>query len=242
MPRDDRLPSALLGALVPAGLAFANGGYFATEWGIAALLLALAAGTALVLRDRVAVGRLDLAPAVALTALGTWQLLSLAWAPAPTEPVLEAERTLVYVALALAAPLVVSRAAWAWLTGGIVFGVTGVAAWALATRLRPGSPTSFDPAQLAEPIGYWNALGILVVLGLLLALGAAASAPRAGRAAAAAAAPLLATTLAFTFSRGAWLALAGGLVVLAAVTRARLRTAAVLAPVAALAAVAVALA
>ena len=107
MPRDDRLPAALLGALVPAGLAFANGGYFPRDWGMAALLLLLVAATALLLRDRVAVDRLSLVPAAALALLGLWQLVTLAWSPGPTEPVLEAERTLVYLALSLAAPLVV---------------------------------------------------------------------------------------------------------------------------------------
>ena len=241
MPRDDRLPSALLGALVPAGLAFANGGYFPTEWGLATLLLALAAATAILLRDRIALGPLDLAPAAALACLAAWQLLSLLWAPGPTEPVLEAERTLLYLALALAAPLVVSRASWTWLCGGIVTGVTAVAAWALTTRLRPGALTEFDASQLAEPIGYWNALGILVVLALLLALGLATSRARLAPAAAATA-PALAATLALTFSRGSWLALAAGVCVLAALERERLRAAAVLAPVAALSAVAVALA
>ncbi|HSL64466.1 MAG TPA: hypothetical protein VK874_07375, partial [Gaiellaceae bacterium] len=238
MPRDDRLPSALLGALVPAGLAFANGGYFPSEWGIAALLLLLAAVTALLLRDRVALGALDFAPAAALLLLGLWQLASLAWAPGPTEPVLEAERTLVYVALAVAAPLVVSRSSAPWLAGGLLAGVTAVAAWALATRLRPGALTDFDPGQLAEPIGYWNALGILAALGLLLAAGVVADGTTAARVAAAAAAPTLAATLAVTFSRGAWLSLAAGLAAFAALTPRRLRAAALVAPVAVPAAVA----
>jgi O-Antigen ligase len=240
MPRDDRLPSALLGALVPAGLAFANGGYFPSEWGIAALLLLLAAVTALLLRDRVALGALDFAPAAALLLLGLWQLASLAWAPGPTEPVLEAERTLVYAALAVAAPLVVSRPSAPWLAGGLLAGVTAVAAWALATRLVPGALTDFDPGQLAEPIGYWNALGILAALGLLLAAGVVADGTTAARVAAAAAAPTLAATLAVTFSRGAWLSLAAGLAAFAALTPRRLRAAALVGPVAVPAALAAA--
>ncbi|HSC91902.1 MAG TPA: O-antigen ligase family protein [Gaiellaceae bacterium] len=242
MPRDDRLPSALLGALVPAGLAFANGGYFATEWGIAALLLALAAGTALLLRDRVDLGRLDLAPAAALALLALWQLASLLWAPGPTEPVLEAERTLVYLALALAAPLVVSRASAPWLAGGLLAGVSAVAGWALATRLRPGWLTGFDPGQLSEPIGYWNALGILAVVGLLLAAGAVVGGSLQARVAVAPLLPVLAATLALTFSRGSWLALGVGLAVLAALVPHRLRAAALLVPVAVPAAAAAALA
>ena len=74
MPRDDRLPAALLGVLVPAGLAFANGGYFPREWGLAALLLLLVAATALLLRDRIVVDRLALAPAAAFALFGLWQL------------------------------------------------------------------------------------------------------------------------------------------------------------------------
>ena len=91
MPRDDRIPAALLGALVPAGLAFANGGYFPRDWGMAALLLLLVAATALLLRDRLAVDRLSLVPAAAFALLGLWQLATLAWSPGPTEPVLEAD-------------------------------------------------------------------------------------------------------------------------------------------------------
>ncbi len=230
MPRDDRLPAALLGALVPAGLAFANGGYFPREWGLTALLLLLVAATALLLRDRVAVDRLALAPAAAFALLGLWQLTTLAWSPGPTEPVLEAERTLVYLALSLAAPLVVSRASAPWLAGGLVAGTVAVSGWGLATRLWPGRFEPFDPGQLAEPIGYWNAQGILAVVGLLLALGLVALPSVALRAAAAAAMPLLAATLALTFSRGSWLAFAAGLVVLAVVATHRLRLAALAVP------------
>ena len=230
MPRDDRLPAALLGALVPAGLAFANGGYFPREWGLAALLLLLVAATALLLRDRIVVDRLALAPAAAFALLGLWQLATLAWSPGPTEPVLEAERTLVYLALSLAAPLVVSRASAPWLAGGLVAGVVAVSGWALATRLWPGRLEPFDPGQLAEPIGYWNAQGILAVLGLLLALGLVALPSVAVRAAASAAMPVLAAALALTFSRGSWLAFAAGLGVLAVVASQRLRLAALAVP------------
>jgi hypothetical protein len=230
VPRDDRLPAALLGALVPAALAFADGGYFPQEWGLAALLLLLAAATALLLRDRLAVDRLAFAPAAALALLGLWQLLTLGWSPGPTEPVHEAERTLVYLALALAAPLVVSRGSAPWLAGGAVAGVTAVSGWALATRLGPGRLEPFDPGQLAEPIGYWNAQAILAVLGLLLALGLVALPSTAVRAAASAAMPLLAATLALTFSRGSWLAFAAGLGVLALVATQRRRLAALAVP------------
>ena len=197
---------------------------------MAALLLLLVAATALLLRDRIAVDRLAFAPGAAFALLGLWQLATLAWSPGPTEPVLEAERTLVYLALALAAPLVVSRASAPWLVGGLVAGATAVSSWALATRVWPGRLESFDPGQLAEPIGYWNAQGILAALGLLLALGVVALTSTVIRAAASAAMPVLAATLALTFSRGSWLAFAAGLGVLALATQQRLRLAALAVP------------
>lgn len=214
MPRDDRLPAALLGALVPAGLAFANGGYFPRDWGMAALLLLLVAATALLLRDRVAVDRLSLVPAAALALLGLWQLVTLAWSPGPTEPVLEAERTLVYLALSLAAPLVVSRASVQWLLGGVAAGVAIVCYWALATKLAPGRFEEFEPGRLAQPIGYSNATGMLAVVGLLVSAGFVAHGRVGVRCAAAATSPFLAATLALTFSRGPWIALVAGGVVL----------------------------
>src|SRR5262249_7075994 len=70
----------------------------------------------------------------------------------------------------------------------------------------------FASYRLAQPLGYWNALGLLATLGLVVALGFVAHARRTRMSVAAAASvPLVATTLYFTFSRGGWGALGGGL-------------------------------
>ena len=75
-------------------------------------------------------------------------------------------------------------------------------------------------------IGYWNGLGIFAVIGLFLALGFAARGERlATRAAAGAALPILAATMYFTFSRGAWLALLVGFVAAFAIDERRLQLA-----------------
>ena len=68
--------------------------------------------------------------------------------------------------------------------------------------------------RLSYPLTYWNALGILATLGLLLALHSACSErePRAFRIAGAAAAPVVGATLVLTFSRGAIAVAAIGLV------------------------------
>jgi hypothetical protein len=103
-----------------------------------------------------------------------------------------------------------------------------VCAYGLATRLFPERFESFDDEfnsyRLAEPLGYWNATGLVATLGLLLALGVAAHARRGAPALAAAAAlPVLVSTLYFTFSRGAWAALMVGFIGAVAVDPRRLR-------------------
>jgi hypothetical protein len=223
------LLAAAAGASV-AVLAFANGGYFPTAWGWAALAPLLVAGVALAVRDRLELGRLDAAWPAALGALTAWIGLSTLWSPSAAQPLLELERALVYAAAALALVLIAGRRSAPALAVGTLGGIAVVAGYALATRLLPGRVGAFDSGagyQLAEPIGYWNALGILVTMGLALAFGVAAAAPNAARRAAAAALlPPFACVLLFTFSRGAWLALAGAAVLLVAVHPERLRIAA----------------
>jgi tetratricopeptide (TPR) repeat protein len=101
-----------------------------------------------------------------------------------------------------------------------------VCTYGLATRLFPGRLEDYPPVdgyQLASPIGYWNGLAILAVVGVLLSWSLAANAPtRTARVLAAAPVPILFTTLYFTFSRGSWVALALGLGVAVVAERRRL--------------------
>ena len=174
-----------------------------------------------------------------------WTVLSLLWAGSATEPILSVERVLIYVAFLPALFLTTSRRNSLGPLAGVLAAVTAVCAYGLATRLFPGRLEEFPPAdgfQLGSPIGYWNGLGILAVVGVLVAWGLAANAPtRAARTLAGAPVPILFTTLYFTFSRGSWVALVIGLAVAVAAERRRLHFLAVLAgsvPVAALAIVA----
>jgi hypothetical protein len=97
----------------------------------------------------------------------------------------------------------------------------------VATRLFPERLGSFDPVsayRLGAPLGYWNALGILVVIGILLALGIAnAGKTLLARAFAGASLVPLSTALFFTYSRGAWIALILGLSAQIALERRRLQ-------------------
>lgn len=156
---------------------------------------------------------LALAFLAGLTALAAWALVSVLWSTGAAAPVLEAERGLLYVTAVAAALLLLVRGdAAAPLLGGVVAGAVVAALYALATRLFPGHVGgAYDPSsgyQLAEPIGYWNALGLLCALALLLATALTAHARRlATRALAASALVVLLPALYFTFSRGALAAL-----------------------------------
>jgi O-antigen ligase len=158
--------------------------------------------------------------------------LSTAWSTSAAQPLLETERDVVYVGALAALFFVASRGSLTWLAGAVLAATYSVAIYPLATRLVPdhvGSRRMVITYQLAEPFGYWNALGLFVAMGLLLGFGFAAHARSpALRACAAATLVPLACTLYFTFSRGAWLVLlAGGLVALA-LDPARLRVGVVL--------------
>ena len=231
-------PAALLPALgvgVPAALAFvaptlasaANGGYFPSQWGWSAIALLLVVATALVVRTSVALGPLEWTMLGGLVAFAAWVALSTVWSVSSAQPVLETERDLVYVAAVAALFCVASRRSFPWVAGALLAAIYSVAMYPLATRLFPGEVVEYPPSigyQLAAPFGYWNALGVFVAMGVLLAIGFAAHGRSAAlRAASAAALVPLVCTLYLTFSRGAWLALAAAAVVVLALDPERLR-------------------
>ncbi|MGH3072505.1 MAG: O-antigen ligase family protein [Gaiellaceae bacterium] len=199
-----------------AGLGWADGGYFPSEWGLATLAFALIAATVLLVADAPRPERLQLGFLAGLAGLAVWAGVSTLWSSGAAAPVLEAERGLLYVAAAAAAMLLLSLGDHVQaLLGGVVAGAVVGSLYALATRLFPGDVGgAYDPSsgyQLAEPIGYWNALGLLAAIAILLAAGFAAHGERiAIRAPAASALVVLLPTLYFTFSRGALVALVAG--------------------------------
>jgi Flp pilus assembly protein TadD len=210
-------------AVAVVGLAFSSGGYPPASYGMLILAFALVVLVVSLVADEVQLDRRGLVFVGGLGALALWALVSVAWAATATWPVLEAERGLAYAAAAAALVLVVTPRRVTSLVAGIVGGATFVALFALGTRLFPGRiGEPYDPAagyQLAEPIGYWNALGLLLAFGLLLGAGLAVHARRELRAAAAVSLVPLSVALYFTFSRGAIVALLTGLVVLLALDR-----------------------
>ena len=209
-------------------LGAADGGYFPPAWGWTALV-ALWLVVIWLFLGRAALhgGRLAAAFAGGLVGLGAWTWLSLGWTDNTVQTVLEGFRMVAYAGVAAALVVVVRRETAPMLLRGVFLAIALLSAYGLATRLFPDRLGAYDPIseyRLSEPIGYWNGLGIFVAIGLLLALGAVArERSTALRAVAAAAFVVLVPTLYFTFSRGAWIALAVGIVAAVALDPRRLQ-------------------
>ena len=243
------LAPALLPFGLVVGVGLDGGGYAATAWGwstvapLALVLVALATGIA---RSPGLLARLFL---TLIVAFAGWTLLSVAWSRDVSQSMLDAERTIVYVGSA-AAFLIVGRRHAPRFVAGLLSGIAVLCAWALGERALGGSG-AYDVGsgapeaarRLAAPLGYSNSLGLVAAVGALLGAGLAfrARTPR-GRGTATATLLLTLPTLFFTYSRGAWLALAIGAVTAVAASRPRVpRPVAVGAAVAVVGAVAVAL-
>ena len=186
----------------------------------------------LILFRSVAFGLLDLCLLGGFAALTAWTLASAAWSDSVPSTLDAATRCLAYLSLVVVGLLLTRPRTSSYLLGGVLTGATLVCLYALATRLLPGRVGSFDSVagdyRLSSPITYWNGLGVFAVMALLLALTFAVRSHHvAVRAASAGMLPLLAATAYFTFSRGAWLALAAGLIVAVAVDHHRLQLTAV---------------
>jgi O-antigen ligase/polysaccharide polymerase Wzy-like membrane protein len=198
-------------ALCVVAVAAAGGGYFPTATAAVALMALWGTGVALAF-SRPRLGRAD------FVFIGAFALLAFS-VVARAGLSTDALRITAYLALIVGA-LVVAVDPRAALTASTL-GTLPVCAYALATRLVPERLGRFDPVagyRLSEPLQYWNALGIFAAIGLIAAFGLAVE----RRALAAAAVPTLALTVYFTFSRGAWLALAVGIACLIALIRERL--------------------
>jgi hypothetical protein len=165
---------------------------------------------------------------LALTGLAVYTALSITWSLAPAESWLEANRTFAYVA-AFAGALALVRLVpdrWAAVLEGVGLGCLLVCGWALVTKVFPewfAADETF--ARLREPFGYWNAVGLMAALGVppLLWLAARRTGNPAANAVAWPGLGLLFVCMMLSYSRGALLALAIGLVFWFTVVPLRLR-------------------
>jgi O-antigen ligase len=238
VPRDrtltltDRLTAgaALLG---PAGvlvyLGFSAGGFFpgATAVGVL-ILLAILALRVLTAEHPVAGANLAIVVASgSLAGFAAWVMLSQLWSDSAARSLLEFDRVLVYLLALLSTGLLLrTRPRVQALVWAVAIAIVVVVGAGLLTRILPEVfPTnpSFGGDRLSHPLTYWNGVGILAGLGLLLLLSVAGDRrqpPFARPLAAALVVPMVAA-LYFTLSRGAIAATIAGLAVFVVVARPR---------------------
>ncbi len=223
MPRGAALlPTAALLA-GPAVVGFSSGG--ATD--VSRLSATVGAFVILALAVALVPGPPWPATAAACWALGglagfaAWTLLARTWAPTHGRADVAFELSALYLATVAAAALLLRRRAVARLAEpALALGAVAVVGYGVAGRLVPGllalavSPRA--GGRLDQPLTYWNAMGALAGLGLVLAARLAGDETRQGwlRALGAAALPLLGAGLYLSFSRAAIAATIAGVLVL----------------------------
>lgn len=227
-----RVGAGAIVAIPAAGtvwLGFDAGGYFAgAPAALAALLaVALAVRATSAARPFAGLNAWTVGAATALGLLAVWQLASAAWSDAPGRALLEFDRTLLYLlGFVLLGSLPRTGNSLRWALRLAALGIAAVCLAGLATRTFPDvfpvAPNVLDE-RLSYPITYWNGLGVLAALGIVLALHLSSDL-REGRVAnalGAAAVPALAATLLLTFSRGGIAVAALGVVSYALLARPR---------------------
>jgi len=172
-------------------------------------------------------------PLLAFALLAAVTALSVVWSLAPSDSWVEAGRTLAYLATFGAGIALVRMVPHAWpgLLHGVALACLAVCGWALLTKVLPGALAEAETyARLREPLEYWNAVGLVAALGVppLLWLGARRSGHAAANALAWPGLFLLLVCLMLSYSRGAILALAAGLLAWFVLVPLRLRGALVL--------------
>jgi hypothetical protein len=208
---------------------FTAGGYFPSSPAIAALVLTQILIVRL-LQVRHPVEGFGAPTLVAVVALGLYGALTLAsalWSHSTGRGLIAFDRVWLYLlVLVLFGTVRASTSDLRWLVRGLLAGASIVCLAGLISRVAPDvwhtAPTVANE-RLSYPVTYWNALGVLAALAIVLSfhLTCTLAERRFVRALAAAVVPLLAATLFFTFSRGAIAAGAIGLVVYALVARPR---------------------
>ncbi|MBA3748540.1 MAG: O-antigen ligase family protein [Solirubrobacterales bacterium] len=220
------LPATAVIVFVLLRLAFDQGGYFPAAY-TAAGAIAFISLAVLVLRpSQERFSTHALIALASLAAFACWTGLSRTWSVVPDVPVLDMQRAMLYVALfglgLLAADSGRNARLLVWCVLGVVVVLVGAG---LLSRLQPDVVQStIDPFvapfyRLDHPFGYWNAFGALASIGAVLAIGLAADTRGSVilRGAAAGAAVMLVVAMYLSLSRGGWLALILGLVVLVAI-------------------------
>ena len=218
-----------LPGLLTLYLGFNSGGFFVDVTGLAAVVLALALAVRITLAERPFAGVSGpvVVAAGALALYAVLALVSASWSGSPARALLEFDRALVYLlVLVLLGSLSVTPERLAWALRAFALAAVAVCLAGLVSRVAPDVlPTATDVAteRLSYPVSYWNALGLLAAIGMIVCLHLTSErrSPGSVRVAGAAAVPALAATLLLTFSRGAIGVAIVGLLAYAVLARSR---------------------
>jgi hypothetical protein len=223
------------GALIAAALLFGGG---AEDGGVAwiggaAVLVALGAcGLAFFgMLPLPGLGREGIAFALLGGGFAVWTGVTILWSVLPDRSWDYFNRGLAYFAFAVVgafAGSALSARIGAWLLGALV-GVTCL--WALAGKAFPALYEDYGRlARLRSPVGYWNALALVMVFGMPIALWAASNVwdSRVVRAGAVVGLYALVVALVLTYSRGGLLTALAVLAIWFALTRERFESLAAL--------------
>jgi hypothetical protein len=222
----DAAPFAI--TLVFAGLfSFLSGGYIFTRSApLAVVYLLLAAVWVWFLTRR---SRPSLLYLVALAVFGlfvAWTGLSIAWSFGPDLSWMAFDLAALYLAVAAVLGLTPAGGLQLRVAGyGFLAVALAVGVYAFLGKVTPEVVThAHTYARLDSPVGYWNVLALMMVMGLAVALALAGDrhSHLAWRVLAAAAAVPLCLTFFFTLSRGGWVVLVVTLVVYFALATTRL--------------------
>ncbi len=205
----------------PVALAFFAGGYFDTPRAWAGLVVWILVATAILAGAGLPRGRGQTLALLGLGLLAAWTLLSTFWAPIAGSAYHAGQRVVLYVgALVAAAALLRDRRAQQAVEPALALGALIVVGYGLSERFLPGLLTFQHSVtaqgRLEQPLTYWNAMGEVAAIGLVLCARLVGDPTRSLRlrAAGAAASAPLGMGLYLTFSRGALFAYAAGLVAL----------------------------
>jgi O-antigen ligase/polysaccharide polymerase Wzy-like membrane protein len=212
--------AGLTALALPVVLAFRSGGYGVPAQTVALAVVLPILAVAAVLAPWPLVPRgWPVAALAALLGLTAWAALSISWARLHGEATHDVYRLALYCAVFLLALIGMReprlrRHAPSALLAGIVM----VVGYALAARFAPSvvdaKTSGLAGDRLNQPLTYWNALGVLSAMGVVLAVAGAVDVTRSmrWRALTLAAAVPCGVAMYLTFSRAAWPALAVGLV------------------------------
>lgn len=219
-----------IAAGVPAYLALRGGGYdliVRHEVGLV-LWAALALGFAFGVLPRGRLRWTDSLPVIGAGALALLTLLSLAWTPSGERTFDELSRVVLYAGVAALPLYSLNRHTWRAAAGGLATAAIGIAAFAVATRLAPGPLPDDEVARalgsdrLSYPLDYWNGVAAWGTIAAAMALSYSAHLERTWlRCASLAAAPVAATCVYLTYSRGGVIGVALGLIAILALSRNR---------------------